>query len=80
MQCDLKESGVYLQYKKHNKDTAMPKGLTERRQRCLEWINHPSPTASPNQSDSDRVEEGYTDDAVEALLGMASIHASVSNA
>ena len=62
----------------------MPKGLTERRQQCLEWINHPSPTASLNQSDdesdSDRVEEGYTDDAVEALLGMASMHASVSDA
>ena len=62
----------------------MPKGLTERRQRCLEWINCPSPTASLNQSDdesdSDRVEEGYTDDAVEALLGMASMHALVSDA
>ena len=75
---------MYLQYKKHNKDTAMPKGLTERRQQCLEWIIRPSPTASPNQSDdesdSDRVEEGYTDDAVEALLGIASMHASVSDA
>ena len=44
----------------------------------------PSPTASTNQSDdesdSDRVEEGYTDDAVEALLGMAYMHATVSNA
>jgi hypothetical protein len=83
MQCTLKECGVYLQYKKHNKDTAKAKGLTERRQQCLEWINHPSPTASLNQSehesDSDRVEEGYTDDAVEALSGMASMHASVSD-
>ena len=35
-----------------------------------------------DESDSDRVEEGYTDadDAVEALLGMASMHASVSDA
>ena len=62
----------------------MPKGLKERRQQCLEWINHRSPTASSNlsddESDSDRVEEGYTDDAVEALLGMASMNASVSDA
>ncbi len=30
--CDLKECGAYLQYKKRKNDPAMPKGLAERRQ------------------------------------------------
>ena len=31
----------------------MPKDLIRRRERCVEWITHPSPTASPNQSDDE---------------------------
>jgi hypothetical protein len=31
----------------------MPKDLIGRRQRCVEWISRPSPTASPKQSDDD---------------------------
>ena len=48
----------------------MPKDLIGRRERCVEWISRPSPTASPNQSDD---VENYAADAVEGLLGMAAI-------
>ena len=49
---------------------AMPKDLIGRRERCVEWITRPSPTASPNQSDD---EDNDAADAVEGLLGMAAI-------
>ena len=69
-QCDKNECGAYLQYKKKPKDKAMSKDLIGRRERCVEWITRPSPTASPNQSDD---VENYAADAVEGLLGMAAI-------
>ena len=50
----------------------MPKDLIGRRERCVEWINRPSPTASPNQSDDDD-EDNDAADADERLLGMAAI-------
>jgi hypothetical protein len=48
----------------------MPKDLIGRRERCVEWITCPSPTASPNQSDD---EDNDAADAEEGLLGMAAI-------
>jgi hypothetical protein len=55
-QCDKNECGAYLQYKKQPKDKAMPKDLVGRRERCVEWITCPSPTASPNQSDNEDID------------------------
>jgi hypothetical protein len=53
----------------------MPKGLSERRQLCKEWIKRPSPTSSQCQSDDeeDGAQTNASDrnDVVEALLGMA---------
>ncbi len=46
----------------------MPKDLPGQQQRCVEWITHLSPTASPYQSDK---EDNDADDAVEGLLGIA---------
>ena len=48
----------------------MPKDLIGQRERCVEWITHPSPTTSPNQSDD---EDNDAADAVEGLLEMAAI-------
>jgi hypothetical protein len=73
--CNAKECGIYLQYKKSKNDGAMPKGLSERRQLCREWIKRPSPTSSPCQSDDeeDGAQTNASDrnDVVEALLGIA---------
>ena len=52
------ECGVYLQYKKQAKDPGMPKDVTIRRQRCIEWMTRPSPTASPHESDVEDDEAG----------------------
>ncbi len=52
------------------KDKAMPKDLIGWRERCVEWITRPSPTASPNQSDT---EDNDAANAEEGLLGMAAI-------
>ncbi len=46
----------------------MPKDLSGRQQRCVEWITPPSPSASPYQSDEENNDAG---DDVEGLLGMA---------
>jgi hypothetical protein len=67
-QCDKNECRAYLQYKKQQKDKAMPKDLPGQRQRCVEWIGRPSPTSSPYQSDK---EENLHADALEGLLGIA---------
>ena len=48
----------------------MPKDLIGQRERCVEWITHPSPTVSPNQSED---EDNDAANAVEGLLGMAAI-------
>jgi hypothetical protein len=54
---DKNKCGAYLQYKKKQpKDKAMPKDLVGRRERCVEWITRPSPTASPNQSDDEDID------------------------
>ena len=46
------ECSTYLQYKKQsNTDPGMPKDLQERCAHCVEWMNHPSPTASLAASD-----------------------------
>ena len=54
----------------------MPKDLSERRARCLEWMDRPSPTASPDASDDEgepKEDEGDDMDGVVAgLLGLAS--------
>jgi hypothetical protein len=34
----------------------MPKDLVGRRERCVEWITRPSPTASPNQSEDEDID------------------------
>jgi hypothetical protein len=48
------ECSTYLQYKKQSKkDPGMPKELQDRRLRCVEWMNRPSPTASPTASDDE---------------------------
>ena len=51
--CNAKECAVYLQYKKLKTNGAMPKELEERRQLCKEWLQRPSPTSSPCQSDDE---------------------------
>ena len=51
--CDSKECGANLQYKKRKNDPAMPKGLVERRQHCVGWMGRPSPTNSPCQIDDE---------------------------
>ncbi len=59
------ECATYLQYKKQSaKDPGMPKGLPERRARCLEWMNRPSPTASPHASDDESEGEEVADEDV----------------
>jgi hypothetical protein len=55
---------------KQPKDKAMPKDLIGQRERCVEWITCPSPTASPNQSED---EDNDAANAAEGLLGMAAI-------
>ena len=43
------ECGIYLQYKKQSlEDLGMPKELSERQARCLEWMKRPSPPSSPH--------------------------------
>ena len=73
-QCNLKEYGAYLQYKKdqgkgETKDGAMPKGLEERQACCVAWIERPSPVGTPCNSDN-KNEDGQ-DDGVSALLSLA---------
>ena len=80
--CDTKECGAYLQYKKRKNDPAMPKGLAERRQRCIDWIGRLSPTSSPCQSDDENEaldNGGHNNDTVQALLGMAARHTYPTN-
>jgi hypothetical protein len=53
-------------------DGAMLKGPSERRQLCKEWIECPSPTSSPCQSDDE--EDGAQTNAShrnDVVLGMA---------
>ncbi|KAL3784988.1 hypothetical protein HJC23_011189 [Cyclotella cryptica] len=58
------ECSTYLQYKKQsNRDPGMPKELQERRLHCVEWMDRPSPTASPTASD----DEGKGATAEEAI-------------
>ena len=82
--CDSKECGAFLQYKKRTIDPAMPKGLVEQRQRCVDWMGHPSPTSLPCQSDDEN--DGYNNsgpshssNAEQALLVMAATHTQTLN-
>ena len=73
-QCNLKECGAYLQYKKDQgkaktKDGAMPKGLEERRARCVAWMERPSPVGTPYNSDDEN--DAGKDVCVGALLSIA---------
>jgi hypothetical protein len=84
VECDLKECGAYLQYKKRKNDPAMPKGLAERRQRCVDWMGRPSPTSSPCQSDDENDDfnkggHNHNKDAVQGLLDMAATHTQQPN-
>mmetsp|Transcript_24174 Transcript_24174/g.30944 ORF Transcript_24174/g.30944 Transcript_24174/m.30944 type:complete len:200 (+) Transcript_24174:266-865(+) len=46
------QCGKYLQYKKKGKkDGKMPDDLEERRARCCQWIDRPSPTPSFDEGD-----------------------------
>ena len=70
----MKECGAYLQYKKDQgksktKDPAMPKGLEERRARCVAWMERPSPVGTPYNSDNENEDGG--DDPVGLLLSLA---------
>jgi hypothetical protein len=60
--CTKDECGSYLQYKKKSKDPGMPKEVAQRRIRCVEWMNRPSPPCSPHASD-DELEEDSVGDA-----------------
>jgi hypothetical protein len=74
--CDLKECGLYLQYKKQGKkDPAMPKDLATRRARCIEWIARPSPLASPCHSEDEMDTDARSEeqDAIQGLLEMAAM-------
>ena len=76
--CNAKECSFYLQYKKLKTDGSIPKGLTEKRQLCKEWMGRQSPTLSPCQSDDeddgDQGDSSDQNDVVEALLGMAGLN------
>ena len=66
------ECSTYLQYKKQsNKDPGMPKDLQERRARCVEWMNRPSPTASPAASDDEGEIQLDVMDCVDGLMEFA---------
>ena len=74
--CDLKECGLYLQYKKQGKkDPAMPKDLATRRAQYNEWIAHPSPLASPCQSEDEMDTDAASGEqsAIQGLLEMAAM-------
>ena len=82
--CDSKECGAYIQYKKRKNDPVMPKGLVEWRQCCVDWMGHPSPTSLPCQSDDEN--DGYnnsgpshSNDVVQSLLNMAAINTQPLN-
>lgn len=63
---------MYLQYKKQSKkDPAMPKDLPSRRTRCIEWMQRPSPLASPHPSDDKDDIVGPSAEAVAGLLGLS---------
>ena len=76
--------GPIFNTRRGNNDPVMPKGLVEWRQRCVDWMGRPSPTSSPCQSDDEN--EGcnnsgpsHSNDAVQALLGMAATHTQPLN-
>ena len=77
--CNLKECGAYLQYKKdqgkgNTKDGAMPKGVEERRARCVAWMERPSPVGTPCNSDD---EDDGANEGVSALLSLAAARVGV---
>jgi len=74
-QCDKNECGALQQYKKQPKDKAMPKDLIGRRERCVECITRPSPTASPNpyQNGDPRIGLGIVQSLTRIGLGFVPI-------
>ena len=74
----MKECAAYRQCKKKSKgDPAMSKDLAARKQCCNEWMSHPSPIASPCQSDDESevcIGEGEQV-ALQGLLGMTAFQA-----
>mmetsp|Transcript_17342 Transcript_17342/g.28042 ORF Transcript_17342/g.28042 Transcript_17342/m.28042 type:complete len:143 (+) Transcript_17342:638-1066(+) len=62
---------MYLQYKKQDKDPAMPKALGEKRICCREWMHRPSPPSSPTHSEDEGGEEDSLADVAAALLDLA---------
>ena len=53
----------------------MPNDLATRRARCIEWIAHPSPLASPCQSEDEMDTDARSgeQDAIQGLLEMAAM-------
>ena len=67
------QCGVYLQYKKQDGDDAMPKTVKDRRERCLEVCNRPSPTKA-SLSTEEIVEDGSNtnnDEETEAAVALS---------
>ena len=75
----MKECGAYLQYKKkprqgQKRDAAIPKGVEERRDHCIAWMERPSPVGSSCNSDN---KGDSNDKGVDTLLSLAAARAGV---
>ena len=81
----MKECGAYLQYKKNQgkgktKDGAMPKGLEERRARCVAWAVRSSPVGTPcnSENEGNGNDVGYVEmRSASALISLAAAEAGV---
>ena len=72
---NFNQCGVYLQYKKQDGDTAMPKSVKERRKRCLEVCNRPSPTKDSLSTEDIVEDENNTnyDEETEVAVALSDI-------
>ena len=59
---NMKECGSYLQYKKQNGDVAMPKNISEMRDRCRYVSGRSSPDCSVHGSDDERSQSSNNND------------------
>ena len=72
---NLAECSSFLQYKKQKGDPGMPKELSQRRQKCIDWISRPSPPSTPSPSDTED-DDCFLDEAeveagvVDALISL----------
>ena len=60
-------------------DQAIQQDLSTWRQKCVEWMSHPSSMSTPHQSDDEEGFQYYDESvnkAVQGLLGMAAIQTS----